>query len=180
MTWSLCFSTWEWWMSSKATRQTYQECLQRETCICPSLFTRVLWRSTKKAPKLQQLLRLSLNFAVLILFQSSVQTAPSFSSSGTTKPIASCSAAGSPLHKGTVTMWGTIISSVSPPLLQLCEDDVWGTPRSKMRALSSPVSLILRWQHLSPPLLTFICALCGVTGLQSALIFVMETTKKAN
>lgn len=165
MTWSLCFSTWVWWMSSKATRLTYQECLQRETCICPSLFTRVLWRSMKKAPRLQQLLRPSFNFAALVMFQCSVLTAPSFSSSGTTKLIASCSVAGSPLHKGIVTMWGTIISSASPPLLQLCEDGVWGTPCSKMRALSSPVGLILWWQHLSPPLLTFICALCGVTGL---------------
>ena len=122
MTWSLCVSTWEWWMSFKAARLIFQECLQKETCVCPSVFTRVLWKSMKKAPRLQQLIQWKFRLAALPLFQCSVQTIPSFSSSGTTKPIASCSVAGSPLHRGPGTMWGNnYLFSISTALTAL-----WG------------------------------------------------------
>lgn len=101
MTWNLCFGVWEWSMPSSRARLTCRQCQRRETCVCPSSCTRVLWRLMKKAPRQQQpQAALWLQSAAWNLARGSVLTTLSFSSSGTTEPTAFCSVAGSHLHKG--------------------------------------------------------------------------------
>ena len=166
MRWNLCFSAWEWWMSSKKPRLTYQQCLQRKT--------KGVVEVNEEGTEAAAVSSLAFPFPVaLVAHHGPLLTTPSFSSSGTSKPTVSCSAAGFHLHKGTFTMWRAFTLQHLHHSYSSVRMGKWGNHVLRWRHFL-PVSLILWCLPSSPPVLnasvpfaqlclTMLYTLCYVT-----------------